>query len=105
MEIIIIFAPESYNMSNRREKNKPRNTLNKQLERPEEREPEKDYGMIQLGKFCYSLAGLTYAGTILAPIINYEGDGKVEIVCFGVVATFILATIAWHFVKLGNIKR
>jgi hypothetical protein len=38
-------------MSNRREKNKPRNIINKQLEQPGLTMKEKDDNLIQLGKF------------------------------------------------------
>ena len=96
-------------MTNRREKNKPLNTLNKQLETVETRVKERNDNLIQLGKFFYSLAGMTYAGIILTSIINLkeedENDGKIIIICLGVVATVILATIAWRLVKSGNIKR
>lgn len=103
-EIIIIFAPESYNMSNRREKNKPRNTISKQLELPEPREKERNDNLIQLGKFFYSLAGMTYAGGILAKLIDFR-YGDTTTLYWSTFATVLLAVFAWYFVKFGNVKR
>lgn len=91
-------------MSSRREKNKPRNSINKQLEPTEVPEKEKNDNLIQLGKFFYSLAGMTYAGVILSAIIDYDDD-KVGTIVYGSLATVLLAVLAWHFVKFGNIKK
>ena len=91
-------------MSTRREKNRPRNTLNKQMEQPEPRQKEKDDNLITLGKFFYSLAGMTYAGVILTKVIDFK-YGDAEMLYWSVAATVILAVIAWLLVKFGNIKR
>lgn len=77
-------------MSTRREKSSP--------------PKEKDDNMIQLGKFFYSLSGLTYAGVIITKVIDFR-YGDAEMLYWGVIATVILATIAWLLVKFGNIKR
>lgn len=89
-------------MSNRREKSKPRTTISRQPE--ESRMKEKDDNLIQLGKFFYSLAGLTYAGGLLAKLVDFR-YGDVTIIYWSTVATVILAVIAWILVKFGNIKR
>ena len=91
-------------MSTRREKNRPRNTLNKQIEQPEPREKERDDNLIQLGKFFYSLAGMTYAGAILTRLVDFKESDAMAIY-WGVLATVLLAVFAWYFVKFGNIKR
>ena len=91
-------------MSNRREKNKPQNTINKQLEQPEPMEKERNDNWIQLGKFVYSLAGMTYAGGILAKLVDYEPSDAMTLY-WGILATFLLIVFAWHLVRFGNIKR
>ena len=91
-------------MSTRREKNKPRSTINKQLEQPEERRKEKDDNLITLGKFFYSLSGMTYAGVILTKVIDFR-YGDAEMLYWSVAATLLLAVFAWYLVKLGNVKR
>lgn len=88
-------------MTTRREKNKPKNTLNHQLEQPEVKVKEKNDNLIQLGKFFYSLAGMTYAGIILAVLIDFETQ-KVMTLYWGAVATILLAVLAWELVKVGN---
>ena len=97
------FAIESYNMSKRREKNKPHNELNKQLDY-EVKEKEKDDNKIQLGKFFYSLSGVTYAGAVLGVGMNFELE-KVVTLASGVLLTIILAVTGWTIVKRGNIKK
>ena len=58
--IFISLPTKCYNdMSSRREKRKPQATINRQLEQPEVVPTEKDDNLIQLGKFFYSLAGMT----------------------------------------------
>ena len=89
-------------MSSRRDKSKPRNTANRQLEMPMEK--ERNDNLIQLGKFFYSLSGLTYAGVILTKVIDFR-YGDTEMLYWGVIATILLAVLAWFFVKFGNIKR
>ena len=91
-------------MSNRREKNKPQNTINRQLETAVERVKEKNDNLIQLGKFFYSLAGLTYAGAVLYGIMNYMPH-KDETIFWGVFAMFVLAVSAWILIGIGNVKR
>ena len=88
-------------MTNRREKNKPRNTLNKHLE---PRVKEKNEGLIQLGKFFYSLSGLTYAGVVLNYIIHFDKD-EIVILYIGALAMAVLAITAWILVKRGNIRK
>ena len=90
-------------MSNRREKNKPRNTLNKQLEYTEV-EKEKNDNLIQLGKFFYSLSGLTYAGVVLNYIIHFDKD-EIVILYIGALVMAVLAVTAWILIKRGNIKK
>ena len=84
-------------MSSRRDKNKPRNSVSRQLEEPRE-------NLITLGKFFYSLSGLTYAGGLLAKLVDFR-YGDLTIIYWSTVATVILAVIAWILVKFGNIKR
>lgn len=89
------------NMSNRREKNKPRNAINKQLEH---KEKEKDDNLIQFGKFLYSLSALTYAGVVLTGTMDFKVE-KVVTITLGALAMLALAIFAWTFVKRGNIKK
>ena len=91
-------------MSNRRDKNKP--TLNRQLEQLVEMnaEKEKNENQIQLGKFFYSLSGLTYAGMVLNFVINFE-KSKIAILYIGVFVMVVLAISAWVLIKRGNVKR
>lgn len=84
--------------------NRPRNAINKQLERTEPRVKEKNENQIQLGKFFYSLAGMTYAGVILTNLMDFR-YGDAMTIYWGGLATVILAMIAWLLVLLGNIKR
>lgn len=93
-------------MSKRREKAKPQNTLNSQLEAIQyaNRPKEKNDSTIQLGKFFYSLAGMTYAGVILAVMMDFEVE-KVNTLCWGTIATILLAVLGWYLVKIGNVKR
>ena len=91
-------------MSSHRVKSKPRNTINRQLELPEARERERNDNLIQLGKFFYSLAGMTYAGVVLSAIIDYR-DYKAEELYWGALTTVTLAVLAWILIKIGNIKK
>ena len=97
-----ICGRKSNGMSSRRDKNKPRNSVSRQLEEP--REKERDDNLITLGKFFYSLSGLTYAGGLLAKLVDFR-YGDLTIIYWSTVATVILAVIAWILVKFGNIKR
>lgn len=91
-------------MSNRREKNRPLNAINKQLEATEAKEKEKDDNWIQLGKFFYSLSGMTYAGAILTKLDSFKSSDAMAIY-WGALAGIIFATIAWYLIKIGNIKK
>lgn len=103
--IFISLPTKCYNdMSSRREKRKPQATINRQLEQPEVVPTEKDDNLIQLGKFFYSLAGMTYAGIVLTVLIDYD-DYKVRTLAYGSLATVLLAVLAWILVKRGNIKK
>ena len=91
-------------MSNRREKSKPRNAINRQLEQTEAVVREKDDNLIQLGKFFYSLAGMTYASAVLSTIMDYR-EYKAAELYWGLFATVLFASIAWNLVKIGNNKK
>lgn len=92
-------------MNARREKNKqPQNQLNKQLEQAEFKVKEKNDNLIQLGKFFYSLAGMTYAGAVLTIIIGRDSYNSSEIL-WSVMLFFVLIILAWITVKRGNIKK
>lgn len=96
--------PKCYNdMSSRREKRKPQNTINRQLEQPEVVTTEKNDNLIQLGKFFYSLAGMTYASAILAELLEHSYY-KPETLYWGVLTTVLLTGIAWILIKIGNKK-
>ena len=84
--------------------NRPKNAINKQLERTEPRVKEKNENQIQLGKFFYSLAGMTYAGVILTKLMDFR-YGDAEMLYWGGVATVLLTISGWCLVKLGNVKR
>ena len=88
-------------MSNRREKNKPRNAINKQLEH---KEKEKDDKLIQFGKFLYSLSALTYAGVVLTVFVDYD-ESKADTLLLGLAIMLGLAIVVWLLVKRGNIKK
>ena len=91
-------------MSSRREKRKPQATINRQLEQPEVVPTEKNDNLIQLGKFFYSLAGMTYAGVVLTVLIDYY-DYKIGTLVYGSLATVLLTVLAWIFIKRGNLKK
>ena len=85
-------------------KNKPQNTINRQLEPAVERVKEKNDNQIQLGKFFYSIAGMTYAGAVLAQVMeHYYID--IDTLAKGMLATVMFAVTGWVLVKAGNIKR
>ena len=90
-------------MSSRREKRKPQATINRQLEQPEVVPTEKDDNLIQLGKFFYSLAGMTYASAILAELLE-QRYYKPETLYWGVLTTVLLTGVAWILIKIGNKK-
>ena len=90
-------------MSNRRDKNKPKNTINKQLEQSGAMTMEKDDNLIQLGKFFYSLAGMTYAGVVLAVLMDYR-EYKAVMLYLGTLAMIVLSVSAWTLIKIGNTK-
>jgi hypothetical protein len=87
-------------MSSRREKHKPQNTINRQLEH-RAADSGKNDNLIELGKFFYTLAGMTYAGVILTVLMNFD-DGRLDILMWGSVALVLLTILAWKLVKLGN---
>lgn len=89
-------------MNNRRENNTPRKNINKQLEQREVK--EKDESLILLGKFFYSLSGITCAGIVLV-ILNDFDVNKVEILSWATIAMMLLAILGWLLVKRGNIKK
>ena len=93
-----IFAPS---MSTRRDKNKPKNTLNKQLEQPEVRGKEKNENLIQLGKFFYSLAGMTYAGVILTVMMD-SGYHDGHELFLGFLTTIGFAFLGWILHDMGT---
>ena len=84
-------------------KRQQNNQLNKQLEQPLEKVKEKNDDLIQLGKFFYSLAGMTYAGAVLTIIIGKDYHNSKEII-WSVVLFFSLIILAWLTVKRGNLK-
>ena len=102
--IFISLPTKCYNdMSSRREKRKPQATINRQLEQPEVVPTEKDDNLIQLGKFFYSLAGMTYASAILAELLE-QRYYKPETLYWGVLTTVLLTGVAWILIKIGNKK-
>ena len=72
-------------MSKRREKNKPQNTLNRQLEQPGVKEKEKNESLIELGKYFYNLSGLVFGGVILTILLDFKED-KVPLLFAGLIA-------------------
>ena len=92
-------------MSARRERGKSQKPqLNKQLAQMEVRVKEKNENLIQLGKFFYSLAGMTYAGAVLTFIIDLNEDNTSALLV-ALVSLVLLAYVGWLFVKRGNIKK
>ena len=94
-------------MNVRKDKQKEQRTqLNKQLENMQKANmpKEKNDNLIQLGKFFYSLAGMTYAGAVLDFVWNIDKARQMEL--WMAIAGFLgLAWAGWLFVKRGNIKR
>ena len=88
-------------MSKRREKNKPQNTLNRQLEQPEVKEKEKNESLIELGKLSYSMVGMTYAGVILTVLLNFNETDRTPLV-WGAIAIVIFTVLGWVLIKRGN---
>ena len=78
--------------------------LNKQLEQTQVHSKEKNENLIQLGKFFYSLAGLTCAGAVLTFIVDYNEDNT-SALCIALVSLVLLAYVGWLLVKRGNIKK
>ena len=70
----------------------------------EVRVKEKNENLIQLGKFFYSLAGMTYAGAVLTFIIDLNEDNTSALLV-ALVSLVLLAYVGWLFVKRGNIKK
>lgn len=91
-------------MSTRREKNKPKNTPNKQLEQPEVREKEKNESLIELGKLCYSTAQLIFGSSVLNYILDFNSE-KVPTLIGGLVVMLFFIYLGWGFIKRGNIKK
>jgi len=96
-------------MSKRREKNKPQQSqTNRQLvyehQQTEVSAKEKNDNLIQLGKFFYSLAGMTYAGAVLTFIVDFNEDNTLALLT-ALVSLVLLASVGWLFVKRGNIKK
>ena len=95
------------NMNARRDKQKQqRSQLNSQLEAAQQQQKvkEKNDNLIQLGKFFYSLAGMTYAGAVLTIIIGKDYFKSSEIL-WSIMLFFSLIILAWITVKRGNLKR
>jgi len=95
--------------SKRREKNKPQQSqTNRQLvyehQQTEVSAKEKNDNLIQLGKFFYSLAGMTYAGAVLTFIVDFNEDNTLALLT-ALVSLVLLASVGWLFVKRGNIKK
>lgn len=80
--------------------------LNRQLEniQRDNKPKEKNENLIQLGKFFYSLAGMTYAGAVLDFVINMEENRIVEL-STAVVGFLALSVAGWMFVKRGNLTK
>lgn len=92
-------------MNARREKHKQQiSQLNKQLGQPTDKVKEKNDNLIQLGKFFYSLAGMTYAGAVLTIIVGKDYYNSTEIL-WSVILFFTLTILAWITVKRGNLKK
>jgi len=81
-------------MSSRRERHKPQNTINRQLEH-RAADGGKNDNLIELGKFFYTLAGMTYAGVILTVLMNFD-DGRIDILMWGSFALVLLTILAWE---------
>ena len=98
-------------MTRRRERAKAQNTMNKQLqavpqvEAPTARQAagtrEKDEAFMQLGKFFYSLASLTYAGAVLTTLLDFKVD-KTMTLLFATWATVALAILGHTFARRSN---
>ncbi len=90
-------------MSTRREKNKPQNTLNKQLELPEVKEKEKNEVASKMGDFCLDVAKLIIGGVLLAGLVNQEIEyWPLAISGFTAVIVFVISGI--YLIRKSNKK-
>lgn len=90
-------------MSTRREKNKPQNTLNKQLELPEVKEKEKNEVVSKMGDFCLDVAKLIIGGVLLAGLVNQEIEyWPLAISGFTAVIVFVISGI--YLIRKSNKK-
>lgn len=90
-------------MSNRRQKARPQNTINRQLEQPVAVAREKDDNLIQLGKFFYTLASLTYAGAVLTMLLEFTAEKVIPLI-LSLFGLLLFALTGWSLIKRGNIK-
>ena len=91
-------------MSKRWEKSKPQQPqLNRQLEQSALVVKEKNENLIQLGKFFYSLAGMTYAGAVLTFVVDYN-ENNTSALLIALLSLVLLASVGWLFVKRGNYR-
>lgn len=96
----IIFAPA---MSTRREKNKPKPTLNKQLEQPEVREKEKNEVASKMGDFCLDVAKLVIGGVLLAGLMNQDIEYW-PLALSGLVAVLVFVVSGIYLIRKSNKK-
>ena len=60
--------------------------------------------LLQLGKFFYALASLTYGGAVLTLLLDYDSD-KSSVLVSSIVAFLLLAVLAWVTTNKGNRKK
>ena len=65
---------------------------------------ERDENLIQLGKFFYTLASLTFAGAVLMYLTDFSAE-KQSALAVSMAGFFGLAWLGWAVTKRGNIKR
>jgi len=92
-------------MTARRQKAKPKPTINRQLEPPAPSPVrEKDEVAIEFGKFLLDLAKLTFGGMFLTAIMDLTTDTDKLISVCGIIIV-ILAIVGFVYIRRGNKKK
>ena len=96
-------------MSKRREKNKPQNTLNSQLEQMETKTTKPvvsntDAVADKLSDFCFHVAELIIGGVILAGLMNQDID-YMMLATLGFLAVILFVLMGIFFAKNSNKSR
>ncbi len=64
---------------------------------------EKNESLIELGKLCYSVVGMTYAGVILKVLLEDNILDETPL-WWGAAVIVIFTILGWILIKRGNVK-